>query len=117
MVRTLFSWCLPLILGTAIAFGQSSAEPKDLKEIQSQATRLDKMANRNQGRDVVFESFSKQLNVPVATLREQQKSTNLGFGQLFIANSLAASSGKTFDQISQEFKSGKVMFLKFCKKG
>ena len=74
--------------------------------MQKQATLLDDEARQSQGREAIYESLSKELNIPVETLQAQQKSTNFGFGQLFIANSLAASSGKTFDQISGEFRAG-----------
>ena len=49
----------------------------------------------------------EQFNVPVATLQAEQKSTGFGFGELSIAHSLAAATGKSFDQLAQEFKSGK----------
>ncbi len=73
--------------------------------MQKQATRLDNESTQSQ--ETVFNSLSKQLNVPINTLRAQQTSTSFGPGQLLIANSLATAGGKTFDQIAQEFKSGK----------
>ncbi len=106
MLRKLLVWFMPwALLATAIT--ASADESKDLQEMQKQATRLDTEASGSEGHTAIFASLSKELNVPVATLQNEQKSTNFGFGQLFIANSLATASGKTFDQISQEFKSGK----------
>ncbi len=107
MLKKILVWSLPWALLAAAAFAKSADESKDLQEMQKQATRLDTEANQSQGHEAIFESLSKELNIPVATLQSEQKSTNFGFGQLFIANSLATASGKTFDQISQEFKSGK----------
>lgn len=107
MLRKLLVWSLPVFLAIAAAFAQSTDQSKDVRELQKQADRLDKEANQDQGHDAVFESLSKQLNVPVVTLQAEQKDTGFGFGQLFIANSLAAASGKTFDQVAQEFKGGK----------
>jgi hypothetical protein len=103
MLHRLSGWTLPFALVFALA--QAADDSKDVRELQKQATRLDNEAS--QGQEAVFESLSKQLDVPVATLQDQQKTTNFGFGQLFIANSLAAASGKTFEEISQEFQSGK----------
>jgi len=107
LLRRLLVWSLPWTLAAAGVFAQSTNDSKDLQEMQKQATRLDSEASQSQGHEAVLESLSKQLNVPVATLQAEQKSTNFGFGQLFIANSLAAASNKTFEQVSQEFKSGK----------
>ena len=106
MLRKLLVWSLPLALATVTTLAMAD-QSKDLQEMQKQMTRLDNEASQSLGHDAVFASLSKQLNVPVATLQDQQQSTNFGFGQLFIANSLAASTGKSFDAISQEFKSGK----------
>jgi hypothetical protein len=105
MLRKLLVWSLPLALAIATTFAQTTDQSKNLKEMQKQATRLDKSSN--QGQEAVFNSLSQQLNVPVDTLKAQQTNTKFSPGQLFIANSLAASSGKTFDQLAQEFKSGK----------
>ncbi len=107
MLKKILVWSLPMVLAATAALAQSADDSKDLKQLQKQATRLDNEANQGQEQGAVFDSLSKQLNVPVTTLQTEQKSTNFGFGQLFIANSLATASGKTFDQISQEFKSGK----------
>jgi len=106
MLRKLLVWSLPLVLTTAVAFAKSTDGSKELQEMQKQATLLDNEASNSQGHEAIFESLSKQLNIPVETLKAQQQSTKFGFGQLFIANALATASGKTFDQISQEFKSG-----------
>jgi len=107
MFRKLLVWSLPLALATFAAVAQTTDQSKDLKEMQKQATQLNKESSQPQGQEMVLNSLSKQLNIPVATLQAEQKSTNFGPGELFIANSLAAASGKTFDEISQEFKSGK----------
>ncbi len=107
MLRKLFIFCLPLLLAATAAVALAVDETRDLRDMQKEADLLDVEARQNQGQDTVFTSLSKQLNIPVDTLKAQQQSTNFGFGQLFIANSLASSSGKTFDQIAQEFKAGK----------
>ena len=93
-------WAVP-------AFAQSENDSKDAQRLQKEAARLDKQAGQGTGNQVVFKSLSDQLKIPVGTLETQRQSTKFGFGQLFIANSLAQASGKTFDQIAQEFKSGK----------
>ena len=50
--------------------------------------------------------MSADLRVPVETLR-QQRASGLSFGNLFIANSLAKVSGKSFDDILTARQSGR----------
>jgi len=107
MLRKLLVMTLPWFLAAFTAFALPADETKDVREMLKQADRLDSDARQMQEHEAIFADLSKDLNVPVETLKAQQMSTNFGFGQLFIANSLAAATGKTFDQISQEFKSGK----------
>lgn len=81
-------------------------QSSDMRELEKQARRLDDQAAKEPN-DKVFSLLSKQLDVPVATLQSEKQSTKFGFGELFIANALAKSSGKTFDQIAQEFRQGR----------
>jgi hypothetical protein len=106
MLRKLLALTLPWFLAAFTAFALPVDQSKDVQEMQKQANNLDDEAHQMQGHEAIYQSLSKQLNIPVETLQAQQKSANFGFGQLFIANSLASATGKTFDQISQEFKSG-----------
>lgn len=107
MIRKILAWSLPLALTAAVALARPADGSKDMKQLQKQSSRLDDEAREPQGHDAIFESLSKQFNVPVATLQAEQKSTGFGFGELSIAHSLAAATGKSFDQLAQEFKSGK----------
>ncbi len=106
MLRKLLIGTSLWLLTASFTLAGPADSSKDLKEMQKQAARLDEETSQGLQHDAVLASLSKDLNIPVATLQAQQKSTNFGFGQLFIANSLAASSGKTFDEIAQQFKSG-----------
>ncbi len=109
MSRKLLTRCLPivLILWALPAFSQTENDSKDAQRLQQEAARLDEQARQSNGNKAVFESLSNQLKVPATTLQSQQQSTKFGFGQLFIANSLAQATGKNFDQIAREFQSGK----------
>ena len=44
--------------------------------------------------------------MPIATLAAQRDQTGLGYGGLFIANSLASATGKSFDEIAALKASG-----------
>ncbi len=88
---------------------QTSEDKKqsaDVRELEKQASLFDEQAAKQSDNGKVFSQLSKQLDIPVATLQSEKQSSKLGFGELFIANALAKSSGKTFDQIVQEFHQG-----------
>jgi len=58
------------------------------------------------GFGLVPAAVSWQTDVPIRKLIEQQTETRLSYGELLVANSLAAKSGETFDQvISQRVRS------------
>jgi hypothetical protein len=77
------------------------------EKLHHHAVALELEAANSEGRERVYQKLSKELDIPVAALREQKERTRFGFGQLFIANSLAKESGKSFEEIEQEFRSGK----------
>ncbi len=103
-----------LVIGLALmetfaAYAQT--EPPESDEVVKETQALDQAAAKA-GNDKVFQTLSKQLNVPVSDLQAQQQSTHFGFGQLFIANALAnatakSATPKTFQQIADEFNAGK----------
>ncbi len=111
-MRTTMRWLalaalsLGLVIFLAGAAGASS-ESKEEKELNKQAKKIDEDARTPEGRERVIRAFSEQLGVSGETLRRQREQTRMGFGQLFIANALAQSTGKSFDEIAAEFRSGK----------
>ncbi len=108
MFRKLLTLCAAFLLFLAFAYAAPEDNSKDVQKLQKESNRLDsEAASMGAGNQAVFDSLSKQLNIPVATLQAEQQSTKFGYGQLFIANSLAQATGKSFEQISQEFQSGK----------
>ena len=54
----------------------------------------------------VLNRISRETGVPVATLLTEKSSTELGYGDLEIANLLAKASGQRFDRIVAKFKAG-----------
>jgi hypothetical protein len=54
----------------------------------------------------VLNRISRETGVPVATLLTEKSSTELGYGDLEIANLLAKASGQRFDGIVAKFKAG-----------
>lgn len=63
-------------------------------------TRLDAKAPVTvEGWSLLVTAVSWQTKVPAETLKKQRATTGLTYGQLLVANSLAAASGKSFDRI------------------
>jgi len=54
-----------------------------------------------------LQEVSKKTRVPVEKLEKQQAQTKMGSGSLYIANVIAAKSGKSFEEIAAAKKSGK----------
>jgi hypothetical protein len=46
------------------------------------------------------QAVSVSTKVPVATLEKEKARTNLSYGDLFAAHSIAKASGKTFDEVA-----------------
>ena len=61
----------------------------------------------NQNQQHVFDRLSSELGVSADTLKQQKQQNSLSYGQLFMANSLSRSSGKSVNTIVSEFRSGK----------
>jgi hypothetical protein len=60
---------------------------------------LNSAGNNKNTRELVVANVSQQTQVPPKTLRMQQASTRLGYGDLLAANLLAISSGKNLQEI------------------
>jgi len=92
-----------------VVVGSVSAKPKDkdgdVAELTKQVSELDAVSAA--GQQQVLERISTETGVPVETLKMQKSQTGLGYGGLCVANLLAKATGKTFEQIVTEFKSGK----------
>ena len=58
------------------------------------------------GDAAVLNRTSRETGVPIATLLTEKSSTELGYGELEIANLLAKASGQRFDGIVAKFKAG-----------
>jgi len=107
MIRKILTVVLSgfLIATVAYATPQAQTTSNADRKLDKIALKIDKDAQKF-GDQAAFEALSERFNIPIATLQSQKQSSNLGFGQLFIANALAKASGKTFDQVVTEFKGG-----------
>lgn len=79
---------------------------KDERELEREARRIDGEANTRLGEERVLARMASDLDVPVEALK-RQRTSGLSLGNLFIANALAKSTGKDFEQILAARRSGK----------
>jgi hypothetical protein len=99
-------------LGSLIGGGYVDAGDTNKTSRLSTVTSADKasfktaLANFNAQADTVVEGWTLivpavawQTGVPAETLKKQHAATGLSFGELLVANSLAAGSGKSLNQI------------------
>lgn len=98
---------LPIIAIFSLIIAGVVARADDRADLDKTVAGLNAQAQTNAGRQRVLDAISKETGVPVTTLQAQQSKTRFGFGELLIANSLAAATGKSFDEIANLKTSGK----------
>ena len=97
---------LILILAAFLLFGGAIARADETVILERTGRDFDRLGATSGGQERVLDAISRETDVPVATLAEQRDRTRLGYGGLFIANSLASATGKTFDEIADLKASG-----------
>jgi hypothetical protein len=96
-----------LIAGfTALSFLISPIQADEVADLDKHVKALDKNTATATDKKPDLNEVSKKTGVPSKQLEKQQRETKLGAGSLFIANTLAKKTGKSFDEIVAEHKSG-----------
>ncbi len=95
-----------LILATLLFCGAAIARADEVVILERTANDFDTWGATSDGRERVLTSISRETGVPITTLAAQRERTRLGYGGLFIANSLASATGQTFDEIAALKASG-----------
>ena len=95
-----------LILAALLFSGAAIAQADDIVILERTANDFDTWGMRPDGRARVLTAISRETGVPITTLEAQRNSTRLGYGGLFIANSLASATGQTFEEIAALKASG-----------
>ncbi len=95
------------ILGFTLLGGAPQLRADDDADLNRDINQLNDTAKTLDGQKRVLEKIAQATGVPATTLEAERRSSKLGFGELMIAHLLATATGKTFDQILNEFKSGK----------
>ncbi|MCA1659539.1 MAG: hypothetical protein LC642_03220 [Verrucomicrobiaceae bacterium] len=97
---------LSLILAALLSLGATVVNADDIVILERTASDFDTWGARPDGRERVLSAISRETGVPITTLEMQRDRTRLGYGGLFIANSLASATGQTFDEIAALKTSG-----------
>ena len=90
---------LTLLAGSA-ALAQSAA-------LAERAAAIDQVVTEPGGFRVVVGHISRELGLPIETLREQRAKTGLGWGDLLIAHRLSREARAGFEQVVADFQGGK----------
>src|SRR5688572_508933 len=97
---------LSLILVALLSLGAPVAHADDSFMLERTAIEFDTWGVRPDGRERFLSTISRETGVPITTLEMQRNDTRLGYGGLFMANSLASATGQTFDEIAALKASG-----------
>jgi hypothetical protein len=97
---------ISLILAAFLSLGAAVVNADEIVILERTASDFDTWGARPDGRERVLSAISRETGVPITTLEAQRNSTRLGYGGLFIANSLATATGQTFDEIAALKASG-----------
>ena len=95
-----------LIVMALLFFGAAIARAQGVTILERTANDYDSWGATPGGHEQVLAAISRDTGVPIANLEAQRDRTRLGYGGLFIANSLASATGKTFDEIAALKASG-----------
>jgi hypothetical protein len=94
--------CLTLLLGLL-----APVRADEAADLEKQVELIDKTAQESSQPDAALAAVAKKTRVSEGRLKEQQAKTKLNPGGLYIANTLAAKTGKSFDEIMAAKNNGK----------
>lgn len=80
----------------------------DAVTLAERAASIERASVVPDGFRVVVGHLSRELGLPVEVLRAQRLRTGLDWGAILIANRLAKESGRTFEDMVAEHRSGKA---------
>jgi hypothetical protein len=91
---------ISVITAFCLVFWVVDTRANDAKNLERTAAKINEHTKTQEQQTEVLTKISDETGVPVATLKAERSRTGLGYGDLFIANSLASATGKTFDEIA-----------------
>ena len=95
-----------LILVALLFLGAATAWADDIVILERTADDFDRWGATPGGHERALAAISRDTGMSMGDLEAQRDRTRLGYGGLFIANSLAKATGKTFEEIAALKASG-----------
>ena len=83
------------------------ARAQDYVVLDRTADDYDRVQIQPDGTVRVYDTISRETNVPVTVLQDQRTRYGLGYGGLLIGNTLAVETGRPFDEIVTLRRSGR----------
>jgi hypothetical protein len=96
-----------MMLALTLVLASRSVVSAETPTLEEGAAAIEQAASRADGERVVVGHISRKLGIPGEELRTQHAQTGRGWGELLIANRLAALTGRTFDELVAERASGR----------
>ena len=94
-----------LLISSLLCAGVAYAD--DEAALHQAIAALNAKANDQVSSDMVATSVAQETGVPVKTVKQQMSSTHLSYGDLLVADSLSAASGKSLAEIQAAHAKGK----------
>ena len=94
-----------LLIGLTLSVSAGAAA--QTAGLAERAAAIDSVLAQQGGFRVVVGHISRELGIPVETLREQQTKTGLGWGDLLIAHRVSREGKAGVEQVVADFQGGK----------
>ncbi len=99
---------LAAVLATPVArAGDAPAPAAAHPTLAERAAAIERVAEGPDGLRVVLGHISRELDIPVETLRTRHATTGLSWGELLLAERLAGEAGIEFDAVVAEHAAGR----------
>lgn len=95
-----------LIVAAIVLLSVAVGRADEIVILERTANHFDSWAATPGEQERVLSAISQETGVPSDTLAAQRERTGLGYGGVFIGNSLANATGKSFDEIAEMKASG-----------
>jgi len=95
-----------VVLAALLAASPVPVSAEQADDLDKHVEQIDKTAVEPNAADEALDEISRKTGVPKRLLVKQQRDTKMGAGSLYIANTLAKESGKSFEEICAARKSG-----------
>ncbi len=93
-------------VGFLLVISVFAVRAHEVDELDRSAVYINGFGAPSEREPIVVQRIATETGLPVNVVREQRARTNLGYGELLVANSLASASGHSFDEIISRHSGG-----------